>query len=353
MNLPHNYDILIVGQGLAGSLLAWVLLQYGYKVCVVSDGVKSASHIAAGMINPVTGQRFVLAEHTPQHLKTAEEMYQQLGRRLHQQFYFPKTMLRIFNNEKERLHCQKRLNNEHYTPYFKHAAMPAYIHAPFSGIQQTHTAYIDTANLLKHLATHLAQHHAIRHQHFSAKDVQIQEKGILWQGIFAQKIIFCEGYRMQHNPFFSWLPLQAAHGEIITCHSEKELPPHIINQQQWLLPTDTHTCRIGATYEPQLQVPTIQTSSKAKLLHFAHQLFNQQPHFEVTQHQAGIRPNTLDKQPFIGFHPKHPQLGIFNGFGSRGCLLIPHYAQVLVQYMQQQQPLPKEVDIQRYKQVCV
>ncbi|MDX8382665.1 MAG: FAD-dependent oxidoreductase, partial [Ghiorsea sp.] len=188
---------------------------------------------------------------------------------------------------------------------------------------------------------------------FYDHEVCLHQQHVTWQGIQAKKIIFCEGYQMMNNPFFDWLPMQPAHGEIISCQTSAPLDPHIINQSKWLLPTAQHQCKIGATYEPTLRKPTLQATSKQSLLAFANTLFKHDMGFNVTQHQAGIRPATKDKQPFIGFHPKHAQLAVFNGFGSRGSLLIPWYASIFSQHLQHQQILPAHADINRYSTLCV
>ena len=52
-------DYLIIGQGLAGSLLAWELIQRDCKVVIIDNGKENASQVAAGLINPITGMRFV------------------------------------------------------------------------------------------------------------------------------------------------------------------------------------------------------------------------------------------------------------------------------------------------------
>ncbi|HHH13042.1 MAG TPA: FAD-dependent oxidoreductase, partial [Thiolapillus brandeum] len=38
MSQNGNYDFLVLGQGLAGSLLAWRLLRRGRRVLVMDDG---------------------------------------------------------------------------------------------------------------------------------------------------------------------------------------------------------------------------------------------------------------------------------------------------------------------------
>src|SRR4051794_41445927 len=51
-------EFVIVGQGLAGTALAWALLRRGRRVLVIDrERGDSASRIAAGLITPVTGKR--------------------------------------------------------------------------------------------------------------------------------------------------------------------------------------------------------------------------------------------------------------------------------------------------------
>ena len=58
MTSPRHVDYIIVGQGLAGSAVAVQLLRAGKKI-VVFDRPESnkASHVAAGLFNPITGKK--------------------------------------------------------------------------------------------------------------------------------------------------------------------------------------------------------------------------------------------------------------------------------------------------------
>ena len=57
---PMNGRILIVGQGISGSLLYYFLNKAGIECIVIeNDKPNSASKVAAGLINPVTGRRIV------------------------------------------------------------------------------------------------------------------------------------------------------------------------------------------------------------------------------------------------------------------------------------------------------
>ena len=73
-------DFLIVGQGLAGSLLAQELLRRGRTVHVVDDHWKSsASQVAAGLMTPLTGRRFTLTKDYPELFAAAKERLTELG----------------------------------------------------------------------------------------------------------------------------------------------------------------------------------------------------------------------------------------------------------------------------------
>ncbi len=331
----NKQPVIIVGGGLAGSLLAWSLMRQGIPFHLYADDKACASSVAAGLVNPVTGQRFVLAERTPEMLCFAKGFYRDIEQVLNIHCFFEKPMKRLFLSRKEQENCKKRLQRDTYTQFLKQAPLPQTLQAEYSGITQTQTAWLDTNTLLDALHQYFERYGCITHASFASDNTQ-------------QHIIYCEGYHMRSNPLFSWLPLQAAHGEIITCKSNKTLPDYIINKSQWLLPFSEHECRIGATYETHIKVPTVQETSRQQLLEFAESIFTEPYSFEVIKHRAGIRPTTLDKQPFIGTHPRMKTRHIFNGFGSRGCLMIPWYAHQWIT-----QHIPQEANIQRYAKQCV
>ncbi len=347
-SLPAVFDFLIIGQGLAGSLLAWSLLGQNKTACLVSDGKHSASRVAAGLINPVTGQRFVLAELTPVMLEVAEACYRDIERNFGITVFHPQPMARIFNSEKEQQNCNKRLQQADYLPFFSSETLPGTLNQSFSGVTQKRTAWLDTNLLLDSLDDYFKQHGRVVHAEFDTADICLYSEHISWQGISARKLICCQGYQMLENALFSWLPLQPAHGEIISCETRQALEPEIINKSKWLLPLDEHHCRIGATYQPELSTPTVQQESKQQLLSFARSLFREEKEFNCTGHQAGIRPGTRDKQPFIGIHPEYKNISVFNGFGSRGSLMIPYYAEAFAQHLVSGIPIPEEADITRH-----
>ncbi|MEO6917097.1 MAG: FAD-dependent oxidoreductase, partial [Chitinophagaceae bacterium] len=71
----------------------------------------------------------------------------------------------------------------------------------------------------------------------------------------------------------------------------------------------------------------------------------------LVDHLAGIRPATLERRPFVGFHPLYPQVGIFNGMGTKGCSLAPHFAGDFVRSLKAGSALMPEVDVKRFSGV--
>ena len=72
----YDYDYAIVGQGLAGTQLAWRLFQRGKRVVLIDrDEAVTASKAAAGLVNPITGQRINLSWRLHEFLPVALEFY--------------------------------------------------------------------------------------------------------------------------------------------------------------------------------------------------------------------------------------------------------------------------------------
>jgi glycine/D-amino acid oxidase-like deaminating enzyme len=340
-------DFLIVGQGLAGSLLAWQLIQLGHRIMIIDNGQENASQVAAGLINPITGMRLVKSAEVDSFLPIAKHCYAELARFFQQDFYIEKPMLRIFNSDKERSNAEKRLNNLTYQPYLGEidTTIKA-LKTPFGYLNQQQTGYLLTRPLLKQLKAFFIAKQCYQQQAFNIADIQFKPL-LRWQNITPKRIIFCEGYQAMHNPYFAWLPFQPVKGEILTLSHQQALPDSILNYGHWLIPLNNHQVRIGATFDWQNLNNQPTEHGKNTLLNSLDSVLDD---FQYTlqEHQANVRPCTLDKQPFVGFHPQHPQLAIFNGFGAKGSLQIPYYAQQFAHSLIHNTPLPTAANIQRH-----
>lgn len=347
--MPKQVDYLIIGQGLAGSLLGWELIQHGCTIHLIDNQKENASQIAAGLINPVTGMRLVKNQFIDTLLPCAKQTYQTLSRFFHQDFYIEKSMLRIVRNNKEYLSYQKRIQDPAYLDYLSPELKPApdSIHAPLGLIQQKQTAYLLTQKLLASLKHYFQEQQCYQACQFDYQALQNQN-GISWQDIHAKKIIFCEGYQAITNPWFSYLPFQLAKGEILTLTAEQALIPEMLNYGHWFIPLDQYRFRTGASFENTILDTQPSAQAKQQLLDTLRHTYPALSSARLDKQQANIRPTTLDKAPFIGQHPQYPNITIFNGFGAKGSLQIPYYSQHFAQHLLNQSPLSPVVHCQRY-----
>ncbi len=354
MYKEYDLDTLIIGQGLAGSLLAIELLERGERLLVLDDEQQSAaSTAAAGLLNPITGQRLVKTPGVDECLPLARERYRALEMLLDKPLLVEKPMWRLFRSEREQEAWERRSTDPDYRAYLGEWLPPVTLQPPFvarlGGFTQSQTGYLDTKALLEGILDHLRETHRYRTHHIDYKELMLEQDGVRFDDLAFRRVIFCEGYKSQSNPWFDWLPFQPAKGEILSLEIDAPLPDVIINAGTWLMSRGGNDYRLGATYERKQLDEQPTAIGRQELLAALPQLLDPVPEYRVTEHRAGVRPNTLDKQPFIGLHPQLPQLGIFNGFGSKGSLLIPWHAARFADALHGGKGLPAEVDIRRYQ----
>lgn len=345
---------LIVGQGLAGSIVAWQLMQHERKVLVVDKEMKnSASKVAAGLINPITGQRLVKSTDVDTCLPVAINCYRQLEEHFHRQFYFPVPLLRIFRSKAEIDRYKNRCGDHGYHSYlgesFQAGQSSESINDLLGSFEQHHTGYLDITALLTTLRAYFEAHNAYCSTTFNHSDLVFNKESVQWKDYQADRVIFCEGANAMENPWFRWLPFQLSKGEILSIKNDHAKPEKILNDGHWLLPAADDSFKVGATYEWQWQDENPSAEAKTLLVDACKRLTGVNKGWAVTDHKAGIRPTTKDKNPFIGTHPNHSELTVFNGFGSKGSMLIPYFALRLVDFLLRGESLPGQADIKRFE----
>ncbi len=348
-----SIDYLIVGQGLAGSILADQLLRRGQRVLVTDhQPQRSASRTAAGIINTITGKRWVKSDRIETYLPAAEAFYHQQARRFNRPFYHSKKLIHLLSRANEIEQWKKRRADPDYQPFLGAYQPPedcdTIIAAPFGSVQHYQCGYLDTAALLDALRGHFEQQQALCDQPFDYRSINRPGQPLQWRGQTIERIIFCEGHQVTNNPWFQQLPWQPAKGDILTLRTAAVLPDKIINRNQWLLPIAPQRFKFGATHQWPPFEPQPDPAAKSVLLKQLETFFSAPLEVELVEHKTGVRPGTRDRQPIIGAHPCFANLLLFNGFGSKGTAMIPWHATALADHLIDQRPLPGHADIRRY-----
>ncbi|MGR8942440.1 MAG: NAD(P)/FAD-dependent oxidoreductase [Gammaproteobacteria bacterium] len=345
-------DFLIIGLGLSGGLLAWELIQRGCRVLVIDNGEVNASHVAAGLVNPVTGKRIAKTPDVDSLLPAAKDCYVTLSAVFKRPFLIEKPMLRLLRSETEVAQCLRRLNDGAYRRYLgrlrSSGNLAGFQGAAYGYLEQKQTGYLDTQPLLARLLEFLRSRNAYQQTELDYREIRLDPE-LSWRDLRPRQLVFCEGFKVRENPWFSWLPLRPVKGEILTLTHDFSLPDQIINDGHWLVPVGQRQVRLGATFDRTHIDTRISENGKAELWATGEKFYPGLRQAKLHAHLAGIRPCTQDRQPFLGKHPKYSQLNIFNGFGAKGSLSIPWHCRCFADYLLTGKALPHSSDIKRYE----
>ncbi len=341
-------DYLIVGQGLAGSLLAWQLLERGKRVLVVDrDEAITSSKVAAGLVTPLAGSRFNLAEGFEERLDFARSFYWSVEERSGTVLFHHRRIARLFTTVQEESAWKTRVKEDgaRYARFHAPLNLDAErFHLPFGGFEMKEGGWLDVPAFLEVTRQSLLERAAYAIGKVHSEEVTVDESEIRWKNITASMIIFCEGWKGNQNRFFDWVPMNPALGDIL----EVELPAladesRIVSRGGWLIPQGGGRFRAGSTYHHAVSEPALRDSGRAEVLTKLERITRLIP--SVVSHQSAIRPIIRRSQIFMGRHPTHSRVAFFNGLGSKGVVNGPWHASRLADHLLDGSILPEESDL--------
>lgn len=339
---------LIVGQGIAGGVLAHQLYSSGETVMILNHETENtSSNKAAGIFNPITGRKMVKTWLADELFFGLEEYYANLEKVLGARFLYSIPIYRPFYGHEEQNDWAGRSSEAAYKPFIK-AIHPRSRQIPgicdeFGGLELNYSGYVNLPIMNAALKQFFEYKGLYRSEVFQYHKVEIKEDYVIYNNIRAEKVVFCEGPGVIDNPFWNTLPFKPVKGEILEI--DTNLPEDlIINRGVFVLPKNGHFS-VGSTYDHQNLNYNPSVNGINSLKERLSKVFNGD--YEVVRETAGIRPATYDRKPFIGFHRNYPMLGIFNGFGTKGVSLVPFFASQLVNYLKGEGEIMSDVDVCR------
>lgn len=339
--------ILVVGGGLAGSCLSFQLSQMGCKVTLVDSGINVSSRVAAGMINPLVFRRMTKSWRVDEFIPYAIDFYQSIERLTDSSFFHPVTIRRFFSSEQERGFWLQRQGTDAYAAYMHEVSDEDETAVPyanqFGSGRVKNSFYLNTNTLLDVLQSF--DSFVCRREAFDYNALNA-ETGLYKDESF-DLIVFCEGYQSKNNPWFNYVPIDPTKGETLTIETEGLSQEESFNRKCFTLHIGGGQFRVGATYVWHTDNITITEEGKELLLENLHYLTNEP--FKIVNQQAGIRPTTADRRPFMGRHPHHEKLAIFNGLGTKGYLMAPLLAKEMAEYLINNQEINTECRLSRIK----
>ena len=347
-----KYDYIVIGFGIAGMTITFQLKREGKKVLVIDGNEIKASHVAAGMYNPVILKRFTLAWRATELLDYSKLFYKDLEAYLGCSTTQELPVYRRFHNIKEQNNWFEAIDKpslaKYLSPYIKNDDSKA-IAAPFKYGEVVGTGRVLVKNIYDKFRAELIKGNHFLNEEVNYDTIEINDHGISINGYASSKVIFCEGFSMLKNPYFNYLPLSTNRGAYIVFKC-KDLNLNVaIKSHYFLLPLGDGIYKYGATYQNHIQIkeganPELEKESLVTQLESLIGI-----PYKIIDFVAGVRPTVKDRRPLVGSHPIHKNLIVFNGLGTRGVTQAPDASRELYDYLERNSQLPDEIDITRFQ----
>lgn len=349
------YNYIIVGQGLAGTILAYTFERKGKKILVINDEDKSCASLAsAGIFNPITGKRMTKTWRAEKLFPFLIKFYKEMEAFLNISILQEMPVYKPFSTIFEQNEWLSKASENDYLPFID-TSIPKEKYAEFidseaGGFETRISGTVDVSSMLNSYRQHLKATDSYLTTDFSTDKLKFSGETVTYDDKYeAEKIIFCDGYRVSQNPFFNWVPFTPTKGETLKIEIKNARINAILNKSGFVVPIKDGNFIAGSTYDRFYsdELPSEKGLSEVteKVGSFL------KPPYQVLEHKAGIRPAVSDRKPVIGMHPEFKTIAIFNGLGTKGVSLAPYFAYQFSEFLEAKGPLEPEVNLTRFSKL--
>ena len=346
----REVDYIIVGLGIAGICFCEELDKHGKSFIAIDNGQEGATAKSGGVLNPTVLKRFNAAWNVSQFYPVAVSFYKKLSEKLNQELFRETPILRIFKSVEEQnnwsVASDKRELQQFLSSTFVQNENPS-IQAEFGFGEVLGTARIDTFTLLDGYKNYLKAENKLLIEEFQYEKLQIVPNGVIYNNMAAQKIIFCEGSAVIHNPFFPVTGIIPNKGEYLTIKAPTLNLKKFLKGSLYIIPLGDSLYKVGGTFGRDDVSPNPTIEAREEILSKLKTMISCP--FEVVDQSVGIRPTTIDRKPLVGSFAENPRLAFINGLGSRGFTMAPLLSEILYKNVTNGDTIPPEMDINRIK----
>jgi len=326
--------VLIVGGGLSGISVATALRNHGVDFLVLDKPLPgSASHVAAGIINPIVFKRLALSWGWEEFFPFAFDFYRKWEQCTSAQFF---SLVRIRRQMPDFTEIQQWENRRAQSDlHFKFlseikSVEPEFIIRPRSDYEAfvEGGALLDVRKFIDVVKTVFTENKNWENSLFEYSKIDQHADGRwCYEGRFFSSVVFCEGYRVAQNPFFPDHEIIPCKGEIL--HYDNPGLPHDEIQYRKLNLVPLGSLMIaGSNYHNRDAEEGPHRGGAEELSGWVKESFHTPP--VLREIKWGIRPTTIDRRPRIRQHSSLKGLWMFNGMGSKAALSAPFLADEFV-----------------------
>ncbi len=343
--------IIIIGQGISGTWLSYWLQQSGAEIIVIDEErPNSATRVASGIINPLTGRRVVETWMADALLPFAETHYTKMSELLAAPVIHNCGIVAFPPSEDMVDAYQKRIDEG--SPYV-HGLTQAdkwdtCFNYRFGAVHIQPAYWVDLQTLLTDYRQWLLSHGRLLQERFDETRLKVQADGVVYKDFTADYIVYCDGIHTFQSTYWQGLPYTYNKGEALIV-SIDGLPHGQIYKFgiTALVPWHNGQWWVGSSYDNQFVDDKPTAAFRQRMEFFLQHTLRLT--FKVTDHLSAIRPGVLERRPFVGRHPHAESVAILNGMGTKGVSLAPYFAKQLAEQLMLGATLLPETDVRRFK----
>ena len=300
--MKKHFDYIIVGQGIAGTILSYTLIKKGKSVLVIDNNKPiTSSKVAAGIFNPITGRKSVKTWLCDKLFSYLHSFYPELEYTLGTSFF---NLLNIYipldSLEKQNSWMADSSNKKFEQYIYNISSKDQFekeIKGGFGGMEITKSGYVLTRILLETYKKYLLNKQAFLETELDTNDINIDEDGsVTWKGITCNKLLFCEGVFSKTNRFFEGLDFRETKGETLIIKMDSKINK-LINRSGWFVPLGNGIYKSGSTYEHHDLSNNPTEKGRIQLTNKLNALLKVP--YTIIKQEAAVRPTTYDRKPLL------------------------------------------------------
>ena len=332
--MVKKYDYVIIGQGVAGSAMAWKLYFKKKSFIILDSEIKnSASNAALGIYNPITGRRKALTWNVIKLFKNLEDFYKRVENYIGTKILFKKKIYRPFKDHSDFNDWSVRLSNKKFHSFIKELNNDMVITGK--------SGYVDVRKYINETRKYFKTRDRYIKYKLNDKDLSVVNNKIKLKEFDSNNVIMCLGINQKKIKCFDDLEIKEVSGSSILTESNISMN-HILNKKISIINSSKNTYHIGSTYHNGSE-----NTGYNKIIDQAENILNEK--LKLKEVLFGIRSASKDRRPIVGRHHNISNLFLINGLGSKGVSQSPYSAKQLLDYIENNKELDREINIKRFK----
>lgn len=346
-----EFDAFIIGGGIAGLCMYFQLSSIGKKVLLFDPNInRSASAMASGIINPITGRNFVKSWNIELLLNYALEFYPKLEEWLNTDVMQSRRIYRQITTILQENDIAARLLDDDYQVYMHRKITDEipYIR-PFRELKYCEInggLQIWTSRLFSAFEEKLLSEKNLVKDLFEMSELHYNGIDYTYKEWKVKDIIFCQGHQSFSNQLTKIYPIIPNKGEALIVYAPLLNVTNLVKLNNYIVPLGNHLFWIGSNYHAGKTDYNPTDDFKEKTIKELDEMLTVP--YRIIEHKVGVRPTSKDRKPILGKIGNEPGLWIFNGLGTKGFSLAPYYSQILMKSIYYNVSLSKEIASNRF-----